>query len=134
MYHSNSGIENWFEEKILSAIFTVLSTMALGFVVVYIIYISAKLSGVSAIINKIKESGFDIEAAGYVDVAIRPKTLYTVWDGFRRCIMAGLCGYEHINVSKTIHDPHASDKDCQKKVVKQSCQSVKNRGGKSVKK
>ena len=55
MYHSNSGIENWFEEKILSAIFTVLSTMALGFVVVYIIYISAKLSGVSAIINKIKD-------------------------------------------------------------------------------
>ena len=49
MYHSNSGIENWFEEKILSAIFTVLSTMALGFVVVYIIYISAKLSGVSAV-------------------------------------------------------------------------------------
>ena len=43
MYHSNSGVENWFEEKILSAIFTVLSTMALGFVVVYIIYISAKL-------------------------------------------------------------------------------------------
>ena len=67
------------------------------------------------IINKIKESGFDIEAAGYVDVAIRPKTLYTVWYGFRRCIMAVLCGYEHINVSKTIHDPHASDKDCQKK-------------------
>ena len=55
MYHSNSGVENWFEEKILSAIFTVLSTMALGFVVVYIIYISAKLSGVSAIINKIKD-------------------------------------------------------------------------------
>ena len=55
MYHSNSGIENWFEEKILSAIFTVLSTMALGFVVVYIIYISAKLSGVCAIINKIKD-------------------------------------------------------------------------------
>ena len=55
MYHSNSGIENWFEEKILSAIFTVLSTMALGFVVVYIIYISAKLSGVSAIINNIKD-------------------------------------------------------------------------------
>ena len=55
LYHSSSGIENWFEEKILSAIFTVLSTMALGFVVVYIIYISAKLSGVSAIINKIKD-------------------------------------------------------------------------------
>ena len=55
LYHSNSGVENWFEERILSAIYTVLSTMALGFVVVYIIYISAKLSGISAIINKIKD-------------------------------------------------------------------------------
>ena len=55
MYHSNSGIENWFEEKILSAIFTVLSTMALGFVVVYIIYISAKLSGFIDKIKKIKD-------------------------------------------------------------------------------
>jgi hypothetical protein len=70
------------------------------------------------IINKIKDSGFDIEAAGFIDVAIRPggpEGIKTVWDGFRRCIMAGLCGYTHIYASKTIHDPHASDKDCQKK-------------------
>ena len=45
LYHSNSGIENWFEEKILTAIFVFLSTMALGFTAVYIVYISAKLSG-----------------------------------------------------------------------------------------
>tara|TARA_B100000123_G_C25700878_1_gene415235 strand:- start:77 stop:1153 length:1077 start_codon:yes stop_codon:yes gene_type:complete len=67
------------------------------------------------IINKIKDSGFDMEAAGFIDVAIRPKNLKTVWDGFRRSIMAGVCGYTHIQVSKTIHDPHASDEDCQKK-------------------
>ena len=67
------------------------------------------------IINKIKTNGFDLEAAGYVDVAIRPRGYNTVWDGFRRCIMAGLCGYTNINVSKTIHDQHDSDKDCQKK-------------------
>ena len=34
IYYSSSGIENWFEEKILTAIFVVLSTMALGFTVV----------------------------------------------------------------------------------------------------
>ena len=51
IYYSNSGVENWFEAKILTAIFTILSTMALGFVLVYVIYISAKLTG---IIDKIK--------------------------------------------------------------------------------
>ena len=46
IYYSNSDVENWFEAKILTAIFTILTTMALGFVFVYVIYISAKLSGV----------------------------------------------------------------------------------------
>ena len=55
MYHSNSGIENWFEEKILSAIFTVLSTMALGFVLVYVIYITAKLTGMLGKIKALKD-------------------------------------------------------------------------------
>ena len=30
IYYSNSDVENWFEAKILTAIFTILSTMALG--------------------------------------------------------------------------------------------------------
>lgn len=51
IYYSNSDVENWFEAKILTAIFTILTTMALGFVFVYVIYISAKLTGV---IDKIK--------------------------------------------------------------------------------
>ena len=55
IYYSNSGIENWFEEKILTAIFVVLSTMALGFTVVYIIYISAKMSGIIDRLNKLKD-------------------------------------------------------------------------------
>tara|TARA_X000001036_G_scaffold25576_1_gene21325 strand:- start:2727 stop:2963 length:237 start_codon:yes stop_codon:yes gene_type:complete len=52
LYHSNSGVENWFEERILSAIYTVLSTMALGFALLYVIYITAKISG---ILNKMKK-------------------------------------------------------------------------------
>tara|TARA_Y100000590_G_scaffold314404_1_gene355449 strand:- start:62 stop:301 length:240 start_codon:yes stop_codon:yes gene_type:complete len=52
LYLSSSGIENWFTEKFLTAIFVFLSTMALGTTLVYIIYVSAKLSG---FINKLKE-------------------------------------------------------------------------------
>ena len=45
LYYSNSDIENWFEAKTLAAIYTILSSMALGFVFIYVIYISAKLTG-----------------------------------------------------------------------------------------
>jgi len=55
LYLSNSGVENWFTEKFLTAIFVFLSTMALGFCVVYIIYISAKLSGILDTIKNIKD-------------------------------------------------------------------------------
>ena len=55
LYYSNSNIENWFQVKILTAIFVFLSTMALGFTVVYIIYISAKMSGIIDKLKKIKD-------------------------------------------------------------------------------
>ena len=55
LYYSNSGIENWFQEKILTAIFVFLSTMFLGATVVYIIYISAKLSGFVSRLKNIKD-------------------------------------------------------------------------------
>ena len=55
LYYANSGIENWFQEKILTAIFVFLSTMALGFTLVYIIYISAKMSGIVDKLKKLKD-------------------------------------------------------------------------------
>ena len=55
LYQSNSGIENWFSEKFLTAIYVFLATMALGTTLVYIIYISAKLSGFIDKIKKIKD-------------------------------------------------------------------------------
>ena len=55
IYMSNSGIENWFTEKFLTAIFVFLSTMALGFTIVYVIYISVKITGVADKIKKIKD-------------------------------------------------------------------------------
>ena len=55
IYYSNSGIENWFQTKILTAIYTILSTMALGFVLVYVMYISVKLTGVLDKIKSVKD-------------------------------------------------------------------------------
>ena len=55
LYFSRSGVENWFTEKFLTAIFVFLSTMALGATVVYIIYISAKLSGFVSRLKNIKD-------------------------------------------------------------------------------
>jgi hypothetical protein len=55
LYFSNSNIENWFEVKILTALFTFLATMALGFGFVYVVYISAKLTGMVDKIKAIKD-------------------------------------------------------------------------------
>ena len=55
LYQSSSGIENWFQEKFLSAIFSVLSTMALGFSIAYVVYLTLKISGISAKLKKIKD-------------------------------------------------------------------------------
>ena len=55
LYHSNSGVENWFEERILSAIYTILSTMALGFVFVYVVHITARLTGMLDKIKALKD-------------------------------------------------------------------------------
>ncbi len=55
LYMSRSGVEDWFTEKFLTALFVFLSTMALGATIVYIVYISAKLSGFMDRIKKIKD-------------------------------------------------------------------------------
>ena len=55
LYYSNSEIENWFETEILTAIYTILSTMALGFVFVYVVFITAKLTGILKKIKSLKD-------------------------------------------------------------------------------
>ena len=55
LYLSNSDIENWFTEKFLTAIFVFLSTMALGKKLVYIIFISLKITGISKLLKSIKD-------------------------------------------------------------------------------
>ena len=55
LYLSNSEVENWFTEKFLSALFVFLSSMALGLTFIFIIYISAKLSGFIEKLKSIKD-------------------------------------------------------------------------------
>mgnify|MGYP001431738731 FL=1 len=55
LYMSNSGIENWFQEKFLAGVYTVLSTMALGFALVYVIFITLRISGISDKLKKLKD-------------------------------------------------------------------------------
>ena len=55
LYYSNSEIENWFETEILTAIYTILSTMALGFGFIYIVYTTAKLTGMLDKIKALKD-------------------------------------------------------------------------------
>lgn len=67
------------------------------------------------LINKLKKmNGFDMYSAGVVDVAVRPSGEKFVWDGLRRCIMAGLCGLKNIKASTFIHPMNSSVSECQK--------------------
>ena len=45
LYFANGDFQNWVGEQFLAALYTFISTMALGLTVVYIIYVTAKLSG-----------------------------------------------------------------------------------------
>ena len=55
LYQSSSGVENWFQEKFVTAIYTVLSTMVLGFTIAYIIYMTLKISGISDKLKSLKD-------------------------------------------------------------------------------
>ena len=55
LYYSNTDIENWFEAEILTAIYTILSSMALGFVFVYVVFMTAKLTGMLDKIKTLKD-------------------------------------------------------------------------------
>ena len=55
LYLSNSEVENWFTEKFLTALYVLVSSMALGATMIYVIYISAKMSGFIEKIKNIKD-------------------------------------------------------------------------------
>ena len=55
LYQSNSGVENWFEERVLTAVFTVISTMFLGFSLIYLVYVTLIITGFAEKLKKIKD-------------------------------------------------------------------------------
>jgi len=55
LYYSNPDVESLFKLKNLTAVYTVLSTMALGFAFVYIVFITAKLTGMVKKIKSLKD-------------------------------------------------------------------------------
>lgn len=66
------------------------------------------------LVNKLTGTGgFKKEAAGHIDVAIRPDGSMYVWDGFRRAFMAGLVGLEYIPASIYNHPKSRSVKECE---------------------
>lgn len=67
------------------------------------------------LVNKLKKmNGYDMYSAGVIDVAIRPCGGSYVWDGLRRCVMAGLCGLTHVKSSQFIHPMNSNVRDCRK--------------------
>lgn len=66
------------------------------------------------LLNKIKDVGFDESAAGVIDIALRPSGLKVIWDGFRRTLMAMICGRTVIQASIYTHNENIDDAECQK--------------------
>lgn len=70
------------------------------------------------IIKKIiKFGGFSFDGAGVIDIAERDGKL-CVWDGLRRCIMAGLCGLTHIKATRYVHMGGVTSIEAQKTEAK----------------
>lgn len=66
------------------------------------------------VLDKLKRhGGFNKEAAGHIDVAIRPNGKIYVWDGFRRTFMAGIVGLEYIPASIYRHPTNRTEKQCE---------------------
>ena len=60
------------------------------------------------LLNKLTSAGrFDPHGAGAIDIAMRGNDPY-VWDGLRRCIMAGIVGLDYIPVSRFNHSRNTS--------------------------
>ena len=60
LYFANGDFQNWVGVQFLAALYTFLSTMALGMTVVYIIYVTAKLSGFLDKIRSTKDPRRDV--------------------------------------------------------------------------
>ena len=60
LYFANGDFNSWVGNQFLTAIYTFLATMALGLTIVYVMYITAKLSGFLDKIKKVKDPRRDV--------------------------------------------------------------------------
>mgnify|MGYP001167996066 FL=1 len=60
LYFANGDFNSWVGNQFLTAVYTFLSTMALGLTILYVMYISAKLSGFLDKIKKVKDPRRDV--------------------------------------------------------------------------
>ena len=74
--------------------------------------------------NNIHRIYFNKMLAGAVDIAIRPDGRGFIWDGFRRSIIALLCGKRFIKTSIEKHEDGTSEADC--KAIESFVFKIKN--------
>ena len=74
--------------------------------------------------NNIQRLYFNKMLAGAIDIAIRPNGRGYVWDGFRRAIIALLCGVRFIKNSIEEHEETISEADC--KAIESFVFKIKN--------
>ena len=60
LYFANGDFNSWVGNQFLTAVYTFLATMALGLTIVYVMYITAKLSGFLDKIKKVKDPRRDV--------------------------------------------------------------------------
>jgi len=65
------------------------------------------------ILNNLEsQEGFNNQSSGHIDVTIRPNGKTYVWDGFRRAIMALMCGEKELAASTYIHPSDRPSDSC----------------------
>ena len=60
LYFANGDFNSWVGNQFLTAVYTFLATMALGLTIVYVMYITAKLSGFLDKIKNVKDPRKDV--------------------------------------------------------------------------
>tara|TARA_B100000073_G_scaffold337410_1_gene333309 strand:- start:475 stop:711 length:237 start_codon:yes stop_codon:yes gene_type:complete len=55
LYYANGSFNTWVANQFLTAAYVFLSTMALGFTLIYVIYVTIKFSGLGKLLKKLKD-------------------------------------------------------------------------------
>ena len=70
LYFANGDFNSWVGNQFLTAAYTFLATMALGLTIVYVMYITAKLSGFLDKIKNVKDPRKDVGTVSYTHLTL----------------------------------------------------------------